>query len=600
MASLIIFICCVSAFLTNPTDPTMPAPKLWLFRPEPEAEQLAALRQAINVSEPTARMLIQRGITDFEEARRFFRPQLEHLHDPFGMKDMDRAVERLCAAIEGQEKVLVYGDYDVDGTTSVAMFLSFLGKKGVRPDYYIPDRYSEGYGISRKGIEYAVKEGVRLIISLDCGIKAHTQISYAADQGIDFIVCDHHEPDGDLPPALAVLDPKRPDCPYPNKNLSGCGVGFKLLQGLCQKMDWSEEQLFGELDLVAVSTACDIVPVTGENRVFMTYGLQRMNDPQAARPSFSILQKLAGMGEKVDVSTLVFGIGPRINAAGRIVHASQAVRLLIAEEEHELLDFASQLNERNNQRRQYDSDMTLEALSMIRSRGMEDRKTTVLFKEDWHKGVVGIVASRCIEHYHRPTVILTRSDQKIVGSARSVADFDLYAAISACGDLLQQYGGHRHAAGLTLSPDLLPAFVERFEQVVAARITPAQLQPTIIADSQLHLDQINDKFYRIISQMAPFGPSNMQPVFVTRRLLAVSDRIRILKDKHLKMSVFEEGHSVMMEAIAFQMAEYADLIRSGQPFDLCYSIEQNTFQDKTTLQLYIRDIRPSDTEPTAG
>ena len=547
------------------------------------------LVQTLGISPVLAGLLVQRGVYSFDEARLFFRPDISHLHDPFLMKDMDRAVQRLTMAIVRQEKILVYGDYDVDGTTSVALFYGFLRTFYTNTDFYIPDRYKEGYGISQAGVQWAAENDFSLIVALDCGIKSVDRVAEAKALGIDFIICDHHRPGNELPDAAAVLDPKREDCSYPYSELTGCGVGFKLLQAYCIFKDIPAEKLYNFLDLLAVSIAADIVPITGENRVLAYYGLKVLN--KTSRPGLKALIKIAGLSRELDINSVVFGIGPRINAAGRIKHAKAAVQLLLAETDEAAEQAAFEINENNNSRRQYDSSMTEQALAMIRgSEQLVHAKSTVLYDATWHKGVIGIVASRCIEHFHRPTVILTQSHNKLAGSARSVPGFDVYEAIEECADLLEQFGGHTFAAGLTLSEENLPAFQKRFEEVVSQRIDEEMLTPMINIDLTIDLEQIDGKFYRILKQMAPFGPQNLQPVFTTEAVYLAQQPI-IMKEKHLKLMLRQQGSDNTYTAVGFGMAHFAPQLSSQQPFSICYQLDENTYNGNTTLQLMLKDIR---------
>jgi single-stranded-DNA-specific exonuclease len=577
-------------------QPTLP-PKRWITKPFPEsAEQrvaIEALTQSLNISPFLAALLVQRGVHTFEDARAFFRPEIGHLHPPFRMKDMDRAVKRLQQAMHpGQEeKILIYGDYDVDGTTSVALVYGFLKNYHTKIDYYIPDRYKEGYGISKQGIEWAADNGFTLIIALDCGIKSIERVAEAKALGVDFIICDHHRPGTELPDAAAVLDPKREDCEYPYKELSGCGVGFKLLQAFCQERAIALENLYPYLDLVSVSIASDIVPITGENRVMAHYGLKYLNT--APRTGLKALIKVAGFKNELDITNVVFGLGPRINAAGRIQHAKAAVQLLLAESEEEADDFAMAINKHNNSRREFDTSMTDQALAMIReSESLLRAKTTVLFDATWHKGVIGIVASRCIEHFHRPTIILTQSHDKAAGSARSVPGFDVYEAIEECADLLEQFGGHTFAAGMTMPVDNIDAFRRKFEEVVARKIKDEHLTPLVDIDLPLDFSEINDKLVRIVKQMGPFGPHNLQPVFMTEDVYLASDPI-VMKEKHLKISVRQGRTGHTLTAVGFGMAHFADQLRFRQPFSICYQIEQNFFNGNMSLQLMLKDIKCS-------
>lgn len=561
----------------------------WIIREKPEIEKVALLSSEININPVLASILVQRKITTYDEAKAFFRPSLDDLHDPFLMEDMDLAVERLNRAIHQGENILIYGDYDVDGTTSVALVYSFLKKIYSNIQYYIPDRYSEGYGISPEGIKWAKKNNIDLIISLDCGIKAVDMTREANEKGIDLIICDHHLPGKILPEAYAILDPKRKECRYPYKELSGCGVGFKFMQAFSIQNKQDANQLYLYLDFLAVSIASDIVPIDGENRIFAYYGIEKLNtDP---RPGLKALIDVAGLRSKVTISGIVFGIGPRINAAGRMTHAGLAVELLLSDSYKSAEHIALKVNSNNDERRNFDANITTEALKMIEDDVKRKKaKSTVLYKSDWHKGVIGIVASRCIDKFYRPTIILTKSNNKATGSARSVDGFDVYEAIAECSDLLDQYGGHMYAAGLTLSLDKVNAFIEKFEKIVEERITEEQLIPRIDIDEIVDLDIINAKLLEIIQQMAPFGPSNMQPVFMSERLY-VSARPRILKDAHLKFYVHQDGNDAVLETIGFGLAQYFDLINSGMRFKMAYAIEENNYLGQTTIQLLAKDIK---------
>ena len=558
----------------------------WVLKPQPAQEALESLKNSINVSDAIATMLLQRGIQDFDQAKTYFNPSIDTLHDPFLMADMQKAVDRLYRAIAQKEKIMIYGDYDVDGTTSVAMVYSFLSKHYPNLTYYIPDRYQEGYGVSIRGIDYANKQGITLIISLDCGIKAAEKISYAKERGIDFIVCDHHTVPAELPPAVAVLDPKRPDCNYPYKELTGCGVGFKFLQAFVSYSDLPASELMMYLDYVAVSTACDIVPITGENRVLAKYGVDLLSENP--RTGFKAMLEVAGMKRKLTVTDLVFGIGPRINAAGRIAHANAAVELLISEDETQAFEFARSVNQKNNTRKDYDSAMTEEALAMIEEMGWQEAKSTLLYKEDWHKGVVGITASRCTEHYYRPTIILTESNGKAAGSARSVKGFNVYNAIDSCSDLLTQFGGHDFAAGMTLPIENIPAFRQKFEEVVSATITEDQLIPKINIDSVIPLDRISWKFFHIIQRMAPFGPNNLQPLFMAERVYLASPA-RLLKELHLKIRI-KQGNQAF-DCIGFNMPHYFPELLPDRPFSICFHIDENYYRGQSSLQLRIKDLK---------
>ena len=561
--------------------------KRWLFDDDFNADEVELLKQELNVSESIAQLLNQRGIHTFNEARDFFRPTLDQIHDPFLMEDMDKAVNRLSNAIANDEKILVYGDYDVDGTTSVATFYGFLEKFYTKLEFYIPDRYKEGYGVSKAGIEYAKHHGFSLIVTLDCGIKANERIQEANELGIDVIVCDHHMPGDCLPPAVAVLDPKRKDCRYPYKELSGCGVGFKLLQGFSIQNGIELNELYEFLDLLAVSIASDIVPITGENRALAHFGLKKLN--KSPRPGLKALVDLCKNRNALTISSIVFGIGPRINAAGRMKHAAASVELLLSKTQEEAEELAASVNDQNDKRRDFDSSITEEALQMIVNEETHDAKSTVLYKNDWHKGVIGIVASRCIEKFYRPTVILTESNDMVTGSARSVDGFDVYDAICECSDLLEQYGGHMYAAGVTMPVDNVDAFREKFEQVVSSRITDEQLIPSVHVDIKMSLAEINQRFFNIVNQMAPFGPQNMQPVFVTDGIQAT--HVKVLKDQHLKFVARQEGTDLAFDAIGFGLGEYADLVNSGLRFQMAYTVEENDFRGHKSLQLFIKDIK---------
>ncbi len=486
--------------------------KRWVEQEVVNLAEMEELRRSLNVDPVLAALLVRRGISTFEEARRFFRPDLENLHDPFLMRDMDLAISRIELAIASGEKILIYGDYDVDGTTSVALVYSFFKKYHPEIDFYIPDRYKEGYGISTQGIDYAADNGFTLIIAIDCGIKSVDKIDYANEKGIDFIICDHHLPGDVLPAAVAVLDPKRLDCQYPYKELSGCGIGFKLVQAYTEKHGIPFNDISCYLDLVAVSIASDIVPITGENRVLAWFGLQKINTEPCN--GISALMNLSGRKDNLTITDVVFTIGPRINAAGRIDDAKHAVSLLIADTEAIAFEKGQVINLKNTERKEHDSNITGQALALIDSDPeLIGRKTTVVYNEGWHKGVIGIVASRLTEKYYRPTIVMTLSNGYAAGSARSVLGFDLYEALLECGDLLEQFGGHKYAAGLTIKPENIPAFQQRFEEVVARTIPEELLIQSLTIDAELQLEQISPKFYRILKQFEPFGPQNMAPIF---------------------------------------------------------------------------------------
>lgn len=578
----------------------------WVLKQQGDSEVIRRLADVLSVDANIANLLAQRDITSFDEAKSFFRPDFDQLHDPYLMKDMDKAVERIVQAIRKNEKVLIYGDYDVDGTTSVALMYSYLKKFfKKRIAFYIPDRYDEGYGISYKGIDYAAANGFNLVVALDCGIKAVEKIRYANEKQVDFIICDHHRPGDELPDAIAVLDAKRPDCPYPFKELSGCGVGFKLLSALSAKLGEPFESISGLLDLVAISIAADIVPITGENRVLAYYGLKLLNS--SPRPGIEAVLRFSQVSRReeetqpnglyfnreLSISDLVFLIGPRINAAGRIERASDSVRLLLAEKMSHAEKLASAINDLNNERRSLDNQITEEALNMITENpGLQTSKTTVLFNENWHKGVIGIVASRLTDNYYRPTIILTRSNNLITGSARSIKHFDVYDAIDHCSDLLEHFGGHKYAAGLSLKPENLEKFRERFNDYVSRVIEDHMLIPEIEIDIALNLNEISPKFMRILKQFAPFGPGNMSPIFRTDGVVDTG-RSRIVGKNHIKLEVFQPStHSEVFSGIAFQQGHHFEMIRTGEPFSICYHLEENEWMGKSYLQLNVKDIKP--------
>jgi single-stranded-DNA-specific exonuclease len=554
------------------------------------AHEVNTIASAINIDRVNATLLVQRGIHDFNSAKEFFRPSLDSLHNPFLMQDMDKAVERILNAISHKEKILVYGDYDVDGTTSVALFYSYLKSIDAEAGYYIPDRYAEGYGISFKGIDYAKEHNYGLVVSLDCGIKANDKIDYANKLHIDFIICDHHLPGEYLPKAFAVLDPKRKDCEYPFKELSGCGVGFKLAQALQRKLNRPFSELNEFLDLTAISIAADIVPVNGENRILCYYGLQELN--KMKRAGIRALYQLNNLKKEVTITDVVFVLAPRINAAGRIDHALRAAELLLSDNDEEAVKFAGNINQTNTNRKEIDQGMTAQALDMIDGNSLlMAKKTTVVYNESWHKGVVGIVASRLIEKYYRPTIVLTKSDNMLTGSARSVKNFDIHSAIDACSDLLEQFGGHRHAAGLTLKPENLELFVSRFEEEVGKTISDEDLIPEIDIDVQINLNEITPKFFSVLKQFAPHGPENMTPVFVTDNVLDTG-WARIVGTNHLKLELYQqENLTVKFHAIAFDKGDFLSFFQKKVPLSICYTVAENHYNGTTTLQLVVRDIQ---------
>lgn len=550
------------------------------------------LAAELNISPVLAQLLVQRDINSFEEARRFFRPDLADLHDPFLMADMDKAVERLTVAIRENEKILIYGDYDVDGTTSVALVYKFLKKFYSNVGFYIPDRYNEGYGISINGIDYASTNDFKLIIALDCGIKAIEKIKYANDLHIDFIICDHHNPDNELPNAVAVLDPKRSDCPYPFKHLSGCGVGFKLLQAFSQRNNIPDSELNSLLDLLALSIASDIVPITGENRILAFYGLKQIN----SNPSIGVksILDVCGLADKeIGISDIVFKIGPRINASGRMKLASEAVELLVSNDTTFSKAKSDTINEYNNDRKDLDKNITDEAIKLIASDPeLMKKRSVVVYKPDWHKGVIGIVASRLSEEFFKPSIVLTHSNGLASGSARSVPGFDVYAAIDSCRDLLENFGGHRYAAGLSMKEENVKIFTERIEKFVIENITEEQTRPQIDVDAVITFKDITPKFFSVLKQFGPFGPGNMKPVFVTHRVMDYGSSRLVGRDQeHLKLELVDASSENVMNGIAFGMYEFNDHLKSMKPLDICYTLEENNFNGNTTIQLMIKDIK---------
>lgn len=566
--------------------------KRWVEKGIESQTAVENLASSLGVSNRLSALLVNRGINTFEEAKTFFRPQLDMLHDPFLMADMDVAIQRIEKALSATERIMVYGDYDVDGTTAVSLVYSFLSQITDKIDYYIPDRYAEGYGVSKQGIDFAIENGITLIICLDCGIKANDLIHYAKENNVDFIVCDHHLPGKELPPAVAILDPKRKECSYPYDELSGCGIGFKLVQAYAMKNNIDFKELHQYLDLTAISIAADIVPLTGENRVLAFFGLVEIN----ARPRMGIraLLELAKAKKSLTLDNLVFIIGPRINAAGRIKTGRNAVRLLISNDEDEAKKTSALIDEHNLERRALDKEITAQALEMIeKSTQLQGQKSTVLYDPNWHKGVIGIVASRLIENYYRPTIVLTNSNGKAAGSARSVVGFSVYEAIEECSDLLMQFGGHKYAAGLTIKTENIEAFQKKFEEVVSSTIDSELLIPTLEIDAELHFADITGKFYRVLKQFAPFGPMNMTPVFKTTGVLDTGYAKTVGADQtHLKICVFDpEDMDKSFSAIGFGLGDKLDIIQSGEPFNICYTIEENEWNDKVTLQLNIKDIK---------
>lgn len=562
--------------------------KRWVELEKADAQIVEKLSKDLNVDEVLANMMAKRGINTFEEAKAFFRPDLNLLHDPFLMKDMPEAIERIERAIKNEEHILVYGDYDVDGTTAVALTYSFFKEILPNINYYIPDRYLEGYGISTQGIDYAFENNYTLMIALDCGIKSIDKIAYANTKDIDFIICDHHLPGAEIPAAIAVLDPKRKDCDYPYKELSGCGLGFKLIQAYADKNNMPFEKIEEYLDLVAVSIASDIVPITGENRILAYFGLKKLNENPCK--GLKALIELSGKTDDFSITDIVFAIGPRINAAGRIDDAKKAVQLLVAASKDIAEDAGFIINLKNAERKEFDSNITEQALNMIsNSPEMEKRKSTVVYHESWHKGVIGIVASRLTEKYYRPTIVLTQSNGHVAGSARSVVGYDLYEALCECSDLLEQFGGHKYAAGLTMKTENVAAFSQRFEEVVSATITDDLLVQEIVLEAEISLNDINPKFFRILQQFSPFGPQNMSPVFLSRNVYSYGYG-SIVGNNHLKMSIRQEN-SPSFDCIAFGLGEHLELINQGKPFDICYTIEENVWKEKRNIQLNVKGIK---------
>ncbi len=565
--------------------------KRWVIKTVPQEAAVKKLADELGIHPILAQLLIQRDVHNFDQAKLFFRPELAQLHNPFLMKDMQKAVERLEQAILNQERILVYGDYDVDGTTAVALFYSFILAFYPHVDYYIPDRYTEGYGISYQGIDYASDNDISLVIALDCGIKSVEKIDYALNKGVDFIICDHHRPGEQIPNAFAVLDPKQEDCNYPFKELTGCGIGFKLAQAYASKNKIPFDSLISYLDLVAVSIAADIVPIVGENRILAHYGLIQLNT--SPREGFKAMLEIAGTKkEKVlSISDVVFVIAPRINAAGRLENGKQAVELLLSNTSSAALFSGNNLNNTNTERRTIDKLITEQALSLIDSSvELINRKSTVVFHKEWHKGVVGIVASRLTEKYYRPTIVLTESNGLATGSARSVKNFDVYNAIEACSDLLEQFGGHKYAAGLSLKLENVEAFQAKFEEVVAASINEEWLIPEIEIDAELNFSMIDPKFYRVLKQFAPFGPDNMLPVFLSKQ---ITDKgfAKMVGNNHLKFDATQKGSTQVFPAIGFGLGEYLPSLLENKEFDMCFTLDENEWNGNVKLQLNCKDIR---------
>jgi len=570
--------------------------KRWVVKDKGDLAVVKQLAKSLDVSESLANLMVQRNITTAEEAKTFFNPSLEYLHDPFLMKDMNIAVDRISAAVKKNEKILVYGDYDVDGTTAVALVYSFLKDQYSNVEYYIPDRYKEGYGVSFQGLDYAYQSNCKVVITLDCGIKAVEKVKYARTKGLDVIICDHHYPGDEIPKALAVLDPKQPLCNYPYKDLSGCGVGFKLIHGYSRVHGIPFSEISHYLDLVAVSIASDIVPITGENRIMAYIGLKQLNE--SPRTGLKEIIRESEVTKALTIEDVVFKIGPRINAAGRMETGSKAVDLLVSNDTKLAFGISKEINNFNIERRSVDRIITTEAMRMIsEDQRTVNSRTTVLYNPNWKKGVIGIVASRLIETYYRPTVILTESNGFATGSARSVQGYDLYQAIEACSDLLESFGGHMFAAGLTLKKENIQPFMDRFEQYVNSTITEDQLVPRVFIDTELSFSEISVDFFNIMNQFQPFGPENMSPVFVSRNVFDTgSGRMVGSSGEHLKLDLCQESTGQRsFSAIAFSQANHFEYIRGGNPFDICFSLEMNEFRGNKNLQLNIRDIKTPET-----
>jgi len=566
--------------------------KRWVVKDQGDIAVVRQLAGVLGVSGSLANLMVQRNITTADEAQSFFKPSLDYLHDPFLMKDMDIAVERISTAVKKNEKILVYGDYDVDGTTAVALMYSFLKDQYSNVEFYIPDRYKEGYGVSFQGLDFACQNNCKVVITLDCGIKAVEKVKYARSKGLDVIICDHHYPGDEIPKAVAVLDPKQPLCHYPYKELSGCGVGFKLIQAYSRVHGIPFSAIYHYLDLVAVSIASDIVPITGENRVMAYFGLKQLNE--FPRTGLKELIRESEVTKALTIEDVVFKIGPRINAAGRMETGSKAVDLLISSDTRLATGISKEINNFNIERRSIDRIITTEAMRMIsEDQRTVNSRTTVLYNPLWKKGVIGIVASRLIETYYRPTVILTESNGFATGSARSVHGYDLYQAIESCSDLLESFGGHMYAAGLTLKKENIQLFMERFEKYVQSTITEDQLVPRVFIDTELSFSEINEDFFKTMNQFQPFGPENMSPVFVSRNVFDTgAGRMVGSSGEHLKLDLCQESTGQKsFSAIAFSQANHFEYIKGGNPFDICYSLEMNEFRGNKNLQLNVRDIK---------
>ncbi len=568
----------------------------WILKAQADPETVEKLSAEVGIDRVLANLLVHRGVKTFEEARAFFRPSLDDLYDPFLMKDMDVAVERVHKAISNGEKILVYGDYDVDGTTAVALVYSFIKRFTDKVDFYIPDRYDEGYGVSFKGIDWAAEGGFSLIITLDCGIKAIDKVKYAASKGVDVIICDHHLPEEELPEAIAVLDPKREDCNYPFDDLSGCGVGFKLVQAYSKKYGIKFETLIPLLDLLVVSISSDLVTMVGENRTLAHFGLKQLNES----PRFGLLAMINLSNIEpghLNIDDIVFKIGPRINAAGRMESGRLAVELLTAEDVDTAMFIGEKINESNNDRKNIDREITREALEMVQNGScLCHENATVVYNPKWSKGVVGIVASRLVEAYYKPTVVLTKSNGFVTGSARSIAGFDLYEAIESCADLLENFGGHVYAAGLTMKEENLSEFARRIDAFIGGKISTEMMTPIVEIDSKLDFSQITPKFFRILKQFQPFGPGNSNPIFVTENVYDAGNGRKVgAGGVHMKLDLIQESQPYhQIAAIAFNMSDYYDYIKSGNPLDVCYSIVENYYRGNSTIQLRVKDLKERD------
>lgn len=561
----------------------------WTLKPVTDPELTSKLAQELNVEYSIAKLLVQRGIETFEQAKAFFRPQLEHLHNPYLMKDMDKAVHRIKQAITNNETILVYGDYDVDGTTSVSLLAAYLKTLHPKIATYIPDRYDEGYGVSYQGIDFASDNDISLIIALDCGIKAVEKVTYAKEKGIDFIICDHHRPGNEIPNAVAVLDPKREDCEYPYKELCGCGIGFKLIQALASNRGETIKNLIKYLDLVAIAIAADIVPITGENRILAYYGLQIINKkPRTGIKALIHHQKK----EDLTITDLVFIIAPRINAAGRIKHGNYAVELLTENNFENALKLAEEIEQYNIDRKNLDQTITYEALQQIQENNEQQNYTTVVYHKNWHKGVIGIVASRLIETFYRPTLVFTKSGNKLAASARSVKGFDIYETLEQCEEFIEQFGGHKYAAGLTLTEENFENFKQKFENVVKNTLPNELRTPEIVIDTEINLSEITPKFYRIINQFAPFGPQNMKPVFMASGLRDNGYGKKVGADEsHLKLNIIEGTNPKTYNAIGFNLANKIDIVQSGNSFKAAFNIDENKWNGYTSIQLILKDLQ---------